>query len=175
MVKFSEITPYTLDGKYKVDVPLDYLVSQLQRYEQYHNLQLCPDFQRGRVWSEEKQIAFVEHLLRGGTGSNIIRFNCPGWMRRRRQEMVLVDGLQRITAATRFLGNEIPAFGSFFHEYEDTPGLIMLTFLVNDLPTRADVLQWYLEINEGGVVHTEAEIERVRALLAAETGGALDE
>lgn len=174
MARFTDIVPYTMDGKYKVDVPLDHLLAQLDRYRQHHKLELCPDFQRGRVWSDDKQIAFVEHLLRGGTGSNTIRFNCTGWMRRRQQDMVLVDGLQRITATTRFLCDEIPAFGSFYHEYEDTPGLIMLTFLVNDLPTRADVLQWYLEINEGGVVHTEAEIARVRALLEAETGEVAD-
>jgi hypothetical protein len=31
-------------------------------------------------------------------------------------------------------------------------------FAVNDLPTRAAVLQWYLDLNTGGVVHTSHEI-----------------
>ena len=39
---------------------------------------------------------------------------------------------------------------------------------INTLPTRAAVLQWYLEMNAGGTPHADAEIERVRGLLAAE-------
>ncbi len=41
-------------------------------------------------------------------------------------------------------------------------------FCVNDLQTRAEVLQWYLDLNEGGVVHTSEELNRVRAMLAKE-------
>ena len=31
------------------------------------------------------------------------------------------------------------------------------------------MLRWYLEINSGGIVHTEAELRRVQALLAEES------
>lgn len=40
---------------------------------------------------------------------------------------------------------------------------------VNELRTRAEVLRWYLQLNSGGVVHTEEELARVRALLEAES------
>jgi len=40
---------------------------------------------------------------------------------------------------------------------------------MNDLKTRAEVLQWYIEFNAGGTPHTEAEINRVRELLKKET------
>jgi len=34
--------------------------------------------------------------------------------------------------------------------------------------TRADRLRLYLRLNRGGTIHTDDEIERVRAMLAAE-------
>lgn len=39
---------------------------------------------------------------------------------------------------------------------------------INDLQTKADVLQWYIDFNSGGVVHTDEEIERVKKLLKKE-------
>jgi hypothetical protein len=42
-------------------------------------------------------------------------------------------------------------------------------FIVNDLRTRKEVLQWYLDLNTGGTIHTSDEIEKVKRLLAAET------
>jgi hypothetical protein len=84
--------------------------------------------------------------------------------------MVLVDGLQRITAVLMFLHNEIPAFGVYRKEWE---GRLSMTgpdfiFVVNDLPTREKVLKWYLNMNSGGTVHTEAELDKVRELLREE-------
>ena len=31
---------------------------------------------------------------------------------------------------------------------------------INDLPTRKDVLQWYLEMNSAGTPHTKEEINK---------------
>jgi hypothetical protein len=36
---------------------------------------------------------------------------------------------------------------------------------IYELPTRADVLRYYLAMNAGGTPHPAAEIERVRVLL----------
>ena len=38
-------------------------------------LQLNPEFQRGHVWTEEQQIAWVEYYLRGGKSGNTIYLN----------------------------------------------------------------------------------------------------
>lgn len=40
---------------------------------------------------------------------------------------------------------------------------------INNLQTRKEVLQWYIEFNSGGTVHTKEEIDRVKELLAAES------
>ena len=170
---FNTIRPYTSDGTYRVDVPLNQIEEAIQRYEDNYGLEVNPDFQRGHIWDEDRQIAFVEHLLRGGQGSNELRFNCTNWMRWRgkiNRNMVLVDGLQRLTAIRRFLNGEIGIFdGHYIDEIDNLPLYhVTMSFRVNDLATRREVLNWYIEINEGGVVHTEDEINRVKELLERE-------
>lgn len=175
-MKFTDISMLTRDGSYCVDIPLDYLEVAYRRYVDDCGLDLDVDFQRAHVWTDAQAVAFVEHLLRGGRGSETIRFNMAGWMGGGEDEspMVCVDGKQRLAACLRFVRNEIAAFGHFYREYEDTPRIIQgaLKFTVNNLSTRAEVLRWYLEINTGGVVHTDAEIAKVRKLLAMETENA---
>ena len=102
---------------------------------------------------------------------NILYLNAPGWSRGDLGSYVLVDGLQRLTAALAFLRSEIPAFGYLRSEYTGTMRLHSPRFrwIINNLKTRADVLQWYLEMNTGGVVHTNSELDRVRALLEEES------
>ena len=39
---------------------------------------------------------------------------------------------------------------------------------INDLPTKEEVLRWYLEMNAGGTPHSADEINRVNSLLAHE-------
>jgi len=168
---FKTIPKYTRPASYAVDLPWDQLERTLARYVKEHGLQLEPDFQRGHVWTEAQQIAYVEFILRGGSSGKDILFNQPGWMSIRKDpgDFVLVDGLQRITAALRFLRNEIPAFGYKFSEYEGRLSWdIGFKFHVNILPNRAAVLQWYLELNSGGTPHAAEEIARVKALFQAE-------
>lgn len=169
MPRFKDIERYIEDANYSTMVRLVDLEDQLDRWRENYRLDICPDFQRGHVWDESRQVAYVEHLLRGGRGSEVLRLNCPGWMGSFVGPMQLVDGLQRLTACRRFLADEIPAFGFRFSEYEDRPLRVDLLFSINTLPTRALVLRWYLELNSGGVVHTEEELLRVQRLLAAET------
>lgn len=128
-----------------------------------------PDFQRAHVWTHKKRIAFVEYILRDGKSSPAPP-NHPGWMGDWEGLGVLVDGKQRLEAVRAFLRNDIPAFGYLLSEYEDKLDVVRTTlrFHVNTLKTRAEVLQWYLDLNTGGVVHTPEEIEKVRILLAKE-------
>lgn len=41
---------------------------------------------------------------------------------------------------------------------------------VNNLKTREEVLQWYIDFNAGGTVHSKEEIDRVKKLLEEEKG-----
>jgi hypothetical protein len=170
MAKFEDIKQMS-KSHYNVHISWNYLEEQLASYSERKitKFDLNPDFQRGHVWTTAQQIAYVEFIIRGGESGQDIYFNCPGWMNDYRGPMELIDGLQRITAVLAFLHNEIPAFGAFFSEYEDKRFIYRLhfNFHVGNLSTRAEVLQWYLDLNSG-VAHTNDEIKRVEQLLADE-------
>lgn len=100
--------------------------------------------------------------------------NCPSWhvaATTDYDEFVCVDGLQRITAICKFIRNELKVLGLYYNEFEGQPRQITthLTIHINDLQIQRDVLQWYVEMNEGGTPHTQAEINRVKAMIQALT------
>jgi hypothetical protein len=169
MAKFSDIPKLTKAANYRVNADWKFLEETLEHWAD-HNLNLDPDFQRGHVWTEEQQIKYVEFCLRGGQSAREILFNQAGWMIDFRGEMVLVDGKQRLQAVRRFMNNEIPVFGHYFKEYEDRipSSYGYFIFCVNDLNTRDEVLQWYLEFNTGGTPHTQDEIDKVKEMLKKE-------
>ena len=51
-------------GSYQVCCPLPSLVKFIEDEVSEMGLQLNPDFQRGHVWTEEQQIAWIEYHLR---------------------------------------------------------------------------------------------------------------
>jgi hypothetical protein len=100
-----------------------------------------------------------------------ILFNCPGFHVGELGTMELVDGKQRISAVLGFLANEFPILGEHFSsDFTDEMDIIRqrFRFHVNDLTSRRDVLQWYLDLNSGGTVHTETDLEKVRRLIEKE-------
>lgn len=171
--KFALVPKFTRTSSYHVDVSWMYLEDHLASWEKSYGLNLEPDFQRAHVWDKKKQTAFVEFVLRGGKSSQELYFNCPAYGRNESkapETVVLVDGLQRLTAVRKFMNNEIKAFGYFYKEYTDKFSWASIRFSVNvnDLDNRKEVLQWYIDLNAGGVAHTDEEIMKVRALLKKE-------
>lgn len=172
-MKFQDIRKIT-QAKYKVDVSWNYLENWIESHKEGVQTELEPDFQRAHVWTDEKRTNFVEFQLKGGTSGKDIYWNCPGWMKVGKKQkfgpLQLVDGLQRITAVLKFLNNEIPAYDHFYKDYEDELGYFEcgFHFHVNDLDDRKDVLAWYIDLNDGGVIHTNEEIEKVKKMLEAE-------
>ena len=104
-MKYSQIPQLTSVGSYQINICLSEVVDTVNSWTEKHRLELNPDFQRGHVWTEEQQIAFVEFMLRGGKSAKVIYFNHPGWMDDWKGNMVCVDGLQRLTACMRFINN----------------------------------------------------------------------
>lgn len=177
---YTDIKKYTRFGHYRIDVDLDYFERCIQRYIDM-GLILNPDFQRGHVWSKKQQISFVEYVLRGGSGAKRIMFNCVGWgsgVGYGNGNFVLVDGLQRVTAISKFLSAELAVFdGNYIDDIVMESGelgrwlrsdSLSFEFLINNLETREEVLRWYLELNSGGVIHTKEELDKVRKLLGRE-------
>lgn len=169
-MKFNDIPQFIRSGSYEIDVSLDYLERALDGWEEDYGLDLNPDFQRGHIWTEEQQVKYVEFLLRGGVTVRVIYFNSPAFGDSERGDLgdtiLCVDGLQRLTACRRFLKNEIKVFNHYYNEFEGSLRITQgLRFNVNSLKTKKEVLQWYLEFNSGGTVHTEEELNRVRKML----------
>lgn len=170
-MRFQDIPKFTRNAGYHVTVSWRYLEEHIVQNQNPGSaiLDLDPDFQRAHVWNEQQQIRYVEYILRGGMSGRAIYLNCTGWGHSYEGPYVLVDGKQRLTAVRRFLANEIPVFGGLLSEYTDRLRMdCSFDWYVNDLETRAEVLQWYLDLNRGGVVHTDDEINKVERLLEQE-------
>lgn len=171
ITRFDDIPKFTTDGSYQVDMDIRRIPEWIENEQKEMGLQLNPDFQRGHVWTEEQQIAWLEFFLRGGKAGNVVYFNCPSWHYAVKDgdynEYVCVDGLQRLTAIQRFTNNEIKVFGSYFKEFEDPHHVNRHTLKlnVNDLKTKKEVLQWYVDMNSGGTPHTSDEIQRVKRMI----------
>ena len=171
-MRWDEIPQLTSCRNSGADWPLfryfcDYIDSEVAE-----GLTLNPDFQRGHVWTEEQQTAYIEYLLMGGTSGRTIYLNAknieaPSF---EAQDYVCVDGLQRITAIQRFYHDEIPAYGHRYSEFEGTLNSAKFTMRIvtNDLQSREEVLQWYLELNSTGTPHSKEELDRVKDLLNRE-------
>lgn len=168
-MRFRDIPQFTSSGAWECDYDLEGVVRFIEdRHDQQLNMN--PDFQRPHVWTRKQQIAWLEFFLRGGKNGRVIYFNHPGWMRDYKGEFVIVDGKQRCQAIQQFIHNKIRVFGAYFREYEDRRFMMHHTIRinVNDLKTRAEVLQWYIDMNAGGTPHTNKQIAKVKELLTQE-------
>jgi len=150
---------------YKINVPWKYLESSLESFAEGTTLELDPDFQRGHVWSEDQQRAYVEYVLAGGeVGKNLI-WNALDWPMNATAPVQLVDGLQRLTAVRKFIAGNLEVYGMHYEKGERLDMDANFEFRVCSL-SRPDVLRLYLNINAGGTPHTSEELDRVRKLLA---------
>lgn len=167
---FYDIPQFTRLSNYSVHVAWTYLEKWITDIG--IPIELDPDFQRAHVWNKTQQTRYIEYILRGGISSRDIYWNCKGWGKNfdLTNPIQLVDGKQRIKAVSDFLNNKVKAFDHLFCDYIDYLSLIgpRFVFHVNNLESRAEVLQWYLDLNSGGVVHSEKELNRVRQLLEEE-------
>ena len=165
MPKFADIPLITV-AKYHVDVFWTYIEDWIDREE----VDMNPDFQRDYIWTQKQKEQYVEWILRNGNSGRDIYFNHPGWFRSFEGNMVIVDGKQRVEAVIGFLHNEVKAYGYYMNEYTDKFRIMQCGFSVHvaDLETREEVLKWYLDMNTGGTVHTDDEIQKVKDLLKGE-------
>lgn len=132
-----------------------------------------PDFQRGHVWTPEQQSSYIEACLRG-VAPQIITLNSPNWMRGQASGDIApylvqcVDGLQRLTAIRKYLKGDVTVFGGLtVQDLEGSPfskSRYRIKVSVFEFEYREELLQFYLDLNDGGTVHSQSELSRVRAL-----------
>jgi uncharacterized protein with ParB-like and HNH nuclease domain len=166
-LNFKDIIKYTKKGSYEIHLDWDSISDYIERKTTNLKLDINPDFQRGHVWTFDQCVAYVEYKLSGGPDAEILYFNCVGWMHDYRGPFVLVDGLQRLNAVRLFLDNKNRAFGHYYSEFTG-PLQCQFKFNINNLKSRAEVLNWYIQMNSTGIPHTDKEISRVKELLQKE-------
>ena len=151
---------------YRIDVGWDYLEEQIKS-EKEINLDLNPDFQRAHVWTKKQQIEYCEYILRNGSSGRELYFNCTGWGKGYGGPYVIVDGKQRLEAVRSFMSGKNKVFGSYITEYSNKPDMLVARFSWNiaALETKKEVLEWYINFNSGGTVHTKEEIQKVKDML----------
>lgn len=168
-------------SKASFDIDLKHLGGWIEKFgNDWGGFVREPDYQRGRVWTEGQQVAFVEGMLRGTVTRDLqrLQINIPHWevdepggdLPRR---VELIDGLQRLTAIERALAGELQLFGQPPEVFTGTRydlrrvNTWMIKIQVHTFAWREDLLGYYLAINAGGTPHSATEIERVRGLLEA--------
>lgn len=169
-IRYSELQKHHTFTSSFTTIPWDSLLHSIDRFKKY-GMELEPDFQRGHVWTEEQQSAYVEYIISGGDSGKVIYINRGDWNNTRNKfnNYVLLDGLQRLTAVSRFLKNEILACGTLFEEFEDImPHHLQFQLKELNLEKRSDIIKSYLLFNSGGTPHSKEEISRVRDLLQEE-------
>lgn len=167
-------------SSYIIDVGFGFLENWLEELDKdwqnngNRGLNLSPDFQRGHVWTDQQRSRYVEYVLRGGNAQLELQWNHPHWdgvvPTDLPLEMQIIDGKQRLEAVRMFLREEITAFdrrASYFKGTSFDPKRSLFRFKMNvhNMATRKEVLQFYLDLNSGGVVHSSEEINRVREML----------
>lgn len=169
----NDIQPLTyINGGFEIDL---YDVQDwLKSYNERYGINIDPYFQRPLVWTEERKSKFMEFLLRGGRSLPLL-WNSPVYGGHDSKnsnlgdEIILVDGKQRLNCIVQFLENKLPVFNGNLRQ--DIDGIerhlrrTSIVFQINRLQTTKQVLTWYMEINEGHVAHTEEELDRVRKLI----------
>lgn len=150
--------------------------------ENEDQLEMIPDFQRGVVWSEEKQIYFVECMLRDLLPKSAynLTFNMPYFysgtkkdenvIPTKYQNLVCIDGLQRFSTIENFVQGKFKVFNNQIgiDDLRFTPfDLGRKTFTVNvfEYDNTQDILNLYLNMNTGGIAHADSEIDRVKRML----------
>lgn len=179
-VELEQIIRPMPKAKWECDYPIGFVADRLSTFAaDYGGLNLTPDFQRGHVWTEEQQIRFIESLIRNNLPSSalLLQFNAPHfdefttYLGKLPKELQCVDGLQRITAIRSFLSGKLEIFGGLRKSDLDGTRFGMdrvnyrVRIAIHAFQTRAELLQYYLDLNAGGTPHSQEEIERVRQLL----------
>ena len=166
---FQDIPTFP-SNHYEVDVEWGGLERTIQKHIEEDALDLLPRFQRGHVWTEAQQVAYVEAMLQNSEVSRLIIFNHTTWNTlsgNREKSMTIVDGLQRLEAVRKFMRGELRVFGLLVGEFSGRLRMTNARFQMRvlSLPTEAAVIRLYLALNGGGTPHSAEELDRVRALL----------
>lgn len=162
-----------------------YRIARIERFirDNDNTLNLNPEFQRGSAWDDSTQTRFMENVLRGLVPheTNLIRFNDPtlGMINSNYlaadsdlpDETQCIDGLQRFSSMLRYMRGELFPFGLSKEVIEASDYGVKaqnLCFTVGwyDFQYESDLIEFYRDLNWGGVPHSDSELIRINKLIA---------
>lgn len=127
-------------------------------------------YQRPYVWSEAQKEEFIGHVLEGG--SVPLLYVHEEW-RDDRFVTEVVDGKQRLNAISLFITGEVAAklsdgtrfYYSELNERERQHQAMSSRVVTLTGLTLQERMKFYLRLNDSGVRHTEADLDKVKRLL----------
>ena len=156
--------PLTL---WSADFGFTYLPQAIKQWQADYGLDLDPELQRARVWTQEQKEAFIIYSIQQGPSGRDIYFASQGWNSSKIDKLYtyIVDGKQRLTTVLDFMEDRLPVRGKLYSEWSGTLRLhlVRFRFHVADI-TPAAAIDWYLALNTAGTPHTAEEIASVKKL-----------
>lgn len=156
--------PRFITPTYEVNTHITYLIgSWLPEQEQDLGYEEKPDFQRKHVWSDKDRSRYMGYLFQAGPTGRDFYFATDNFYGNNKIPLVCVDGLQRLTTLRMFLNNEVKLLGHYLLEYEDHAEIkrnsnLMVNIKVLTIPTRNDMIDFYIKFNSSGVYHSEEDL-----------------
>ena len=147
----------------------------LLNYHYLLGVDFNPDYQRGSVWDEEDREKLLDSIFAGREIGRFvfkqlpfIRANDDG------NYYEIVDGKQRMLTLLAFYENRFPYKGVFYNDLSvlDKNWFMDASIGVAELDqntTRAEVLEVFLALNEGGKPVAKEVLDHARELLKGET------
>lgn len=135
-----------------------------------------PDYQRGSVWDEEDREKLLDSIFAGREIGRFVFKQLP--FNRTNDDgnyYEIVDGKQRMLTLLAFYENRFPYKGAFYNDLSalDKNWFMDASIGVAELDqntTRAEVLEVFLALNEGGKPVAKEVLDHARELLKGETG-----
>lgn len=134
-----------------------------------------PDYQRGSVWDEEDREKLLDSIFAGREIGRFVFKQLP--FNRTNDDgnyYEIVDGKQRMLTLLAFYENRFPYKGVFYNDLSvlDKNWFMDASIGVAELDqntTRAEVLEVFLALNEGGKPVAKEVLDHARELLKGET------
>ncbi len=170
MISYRKINKYP-KCSHQSSIDWDFLLDHLKRYISDRKLDLKPDYQRNYVWNLNQKISFVEEMIKGREGINIIKFAHEKYLFSSGKvgPFSILDGKQRLTSTIEFLAGKFSVFnGNFINDFQDKDIMLRRTgfiFQIIDFQNRKEVLNYYIQLNSGGTIHTEEELDKVKKMI----------
>ncbi|SJL18597.1 uncharacterized protein ARMOST_22194 [Armillaria ostoyae] len=132
---------YCLSNRLKVPRTTTYTVQTLFEQILNNDIDIEPEYQRGKVWRENKQICFIESLLRNlYVPPLVFAVNISEYETEIR---TCIDGKQRLTSIYRFMEGLIPRKDVKFLGYLLTADWLPIDRLVLIFPSDTGGMYWY--------------------------------